>query len=93
MEHGGYLARRASVTSKQISGTVERVIDGDTIVVRIRVRVRGPNAAELRTQEGQQQAAKLSSTWPPSTRVLLRPAAIDDYQRMVADVDRDTRQH
>ena len=80
------------MTTKQIAATVERVIDGDTIVVRLRVRVRGPNAAELKTREGQVQAAKLTAKWPSGTRLLLRPAAIDPFQRMVADVDRDTRQ-
>lgn len=81
------------MTSKQIEGTVERVIDGDTMVVRIRVRVRGPNAPELTTQAGKIDAAKLTAKWPAATRVLLTPAAIDVYGRMVADVDRDTRQH
>jgi len=78
------------MTAKRIAAEVDRIVDGDTLVVKIRVRIRGPHAPEAKTLAGQKSAARLASQFPPGTKVLLRPAAIDVFGRQVSDITRGT---
>lgn len=73
-----------------IAGHVDRVIDGDTVVVRIRVRTRG-SAAELGTAAGREAAAKARANFPRGAEVSLRIHYVDAWGRPVAELVRAQR--
>jgi endonuclease YncB( thermonuclease family) len=77
-------------------GFVDRVVDGDTLVVEVelgfgavvreRLRLRGIDAAELGTAEGDHAKYALEDTLPAGTRIVVRTYRNDKYGRFVADV-------
>lgn len=71
-----------------IEGHVIRVIDGDTIVLAVRVRL-PQNAPELSTAAGIAARARLAGWLHRGDRVSLNVHATDSYGRIVADVSRE----
>lgn len=75
---------------------LERVVDGDTLVVRLdlgfdvlkreRIRLRGVDAPELATPEGEKAKAFVEKTLKGIDQVVLRTHWHDMYGRYVADV-------
>lgn len=83
-------AAAAQIDRPVLSGIVTRVIDGDTIEVRltsgpIRVRLNGIDTPE-RGQPWGRQATDALSTLVMAKRVELEPFAQDRYDRLVANV-------
>jgi endonuclease YncB( thermonuclease family) len=62
---------------------VDRVIDGDTLWVRLRVRL-NTNAPELGTVEGDAARDQLKRILHKGRRVQLVQQSVDDYGRIVA---------
>ncbi len=77
-------------------GVVERVVDGDTLTVFLelgfgavaseRLRLRGIDAPETGTPEGEKAKVFLAGLLPPGTRVVVQSHRTDIYGRFVADV-------
>lgn len=75
---------------------VERVVDGDTLLVHIQVgtkvlrrqylRLRGINAEELETPRGKKAQAFLLREVKKADRLLIRTRLTDKYDRFIADV-------
>jgi endonuclease YncB( thermonuclease family) len=75
---------------------VERVVDGDTLLVRVdlgfdtwrveRVRLRGIDTAPLATRRGQRAKEFVEEKLAPAGFVVLRTYKTDRYKRYVADV-------
>jgi len=64
---------------------IDRVIDGDTIWVRMRVRL--PQDAPERSESGGTEATtRLKKKWMKGKRIQLSMRAVDDYGRVVADI-------
>jgi len=67
---------------------VDRVIDGDTAWIRVRVRLtrsapdRGPDAVVA--------TSALRAKWPRGSRVQLSINAVDSYGRVIGDLYPDT---
>jgi endonuclease YncB( thermonuclease family) len=72
----------------QIRGVITRVIDGDTVWVRVRVRLLD-SAPELGTAAGEQAHVSLARRWPPGARVQVRQVATDGYGRIVGTLAED----
>ena len=78
------------------AGIVERVIDGDTLLVRIdlgfevwvskRMRLRGIDTPELSTPAGEQAQAFVRAQLKPAERIVVQTYFIDRYGRYVCDV-------
>lgn len=80
------------------SATVERTIDGDTllvlidvgfgIIVRDKLRLRGINTPELGTPQGDKAKRFVEKLLPPDSTIVLKShkSATDKYGRFVADV-------
>ncbi|MGJ4788813.1 DUF1016 N-terminal domain-containing protein [Leptospira koniambonensis] len=78
------------------SGEIERVIDGDTLLVRIdlgfekeirqRIRLSGVWAWELDSEEGKSSFHQLSEKLPVGTKVIVKTKTKDIYGRYVGDV-------
>ena len=66
-----------------VQGTIERVIDGDTLVCVIRVRTR-IDAPESGTAEGDAATRRMNARFPRGSKVMLHMVAADPYGRMVA---------
>ncbi|MDV6237896.1 DUF1016 N-terminal domain-containing protein [Leptospira ellisii] len=77
-------------------GEMERVIDGDTILVKLqlgfnvivrqRIRLHNVWAAELDTDEGESSFELLKEKLPPKTKVIIRSRTKDIYGRYVGEV-------
>ncbi len=72
------------------SGRIERVVDGDTFLMasggrRFGIRLKGIDAPELRTAEGQAARDQVGSRFADAIVVWI-PLGVDQYGRMVADV-------
>lgn len=77
-------------------GEIERVIDGDTILVKFqlgfnlisrqRIRLYNVWAAELDTDEGKSSFELLKKKLPPKTKVIIRSRTKDIYGRYVGEV-------
>ncbi len=77
-------------------GEVERVIDGDTILVRLelgfnlitrqRIRLHNVWSAELGTAEGESSFESLKRKLSPKTKVIVRSRSKDVYGRYVGEV-------
>lgn len=75
---------------------IERVVDGDTflaevdlgfgVCVRQRLRLRGVDAPELKTPEGQKAKEEMMRLLPRGTRVVIRSYKTDIYGRFVVDL-------
>ncbi len=78
------------------AAVVERVVDGDTLlvlihvgfgnVVRERLRLRGINTPELGTPEGEKAKKYVSGLLPPGSAIVIKTYRTDDYGRFVVDV-------
>ncbi len=78
------------------AATVERVIDGDTLLVLIdagfgslvheRLRLRGINTPELGTPDGEKAKKYLTKLLPAGSDLVIKSYRTDDYGRFVADV-------
>jgi endonuclease YncB( thermonuclease family) len=68
------------------SGKVLRIIDGDTIEVAFRVRLRNANAPEIDTRAGQIARDVLQASLPPRSRVLVEVFYVDAFGRFIATV-------
>jgi endonuclease YncB( thermonuclease family) len=90
-----------SVTDKPAytyAATVERVVDGDTllvlieagfgIIVRDKLRLRGVNCPELKTPEGDKAKKFVEKLLPAGARIVLKShkSGTDKYGRFVVDV-------
>ena len=76
-------------THEPFHATVNRVIDGDTIEVRIegtnlRVRLWGIDAPETSQPNGPASLQYLTRLAPPKSKISLHPVTMDTYQRLVA---------
>ncbi len=77
-------------------GLVDKVVDGDTVRVRIdcgfgiftreSLRLRGLNTAELGTPDGEQAKRWLSRRLKPNQVIVLRTYSTDMYHRYIADI-------
>jgi endonuclease YncB( thermonuclease family) len=80
------------------AATVERVVDGDTLLVvieagfkvrvRDKLRLRGVNCPELGTPEGEKAKGFVQKALPPGSRIVLKSSKSgqDKYGRFVVDV-------
>jgi len=64
---------------------IMRVVDGDTIWLRVRVRL-ATSAPELGTPAGDAAAEALARQHPPGQDVALNIHSVDKYGRMVVDL-------
>ena len=71
-----------------IRGVVVRVIDGDTVWIRVRVRLLR-STEELHTFAGEQAHVIAARRWPPGTRVMVSPQTIDTYGRILGELEHD----
>lgn len=90
---GSYLTVPAAAQQDLLSAQVLRVIDGDTLDVRLdsgrmRVRLHGIDAPE-RNQPGGDAATRWLTERVGNRRVQLEPVSQDQYGRMLAIVHRD----
>jgi len=69
-----------------IVAVVDRVIDGDTVWLRVRTRTRG-SAPELTQQAGLRAKERLQKELPKGTEVEVRVAYVDNYGRPVANLN------
>ncbi|WP_061231169.1 DUF1016 N-terminal domain-containing protein [Leptospira weilii] len=77
-------------------GNLERVIDGDTLLVQMelgfgavlreRIRLLGVNAPELGSPEGEEIFASLKKKLKPGSSLLIRTHFVDKYGRYLGDV-------
>lgn len=77
-------------------GEMERVIDGDTILVKLelgfniitrqRIRLRNVWSAEMDTNQGYSSFESLKAKLPPKTKLIVRSRSKDIYGRYVGDV-------
>jgi len=75
---------------------LKRIVDGDTLVVLIdvgldhrleqRLRLRGINASELKTPEGQKVKRYLARRLKIGSPLIIRTSKVDKYDRYLADV-------
>ena len=70
---------------------VVRIVDGDTLIVRVegkneRVRLRRLNAPELDEEGGQEAKEALERRFPAGSRVKIEIFARDKYGRIVAEI-------
>ena len=72
-----------------IRAIVDRVIDGDTLWVRVRVRL-PESAPELGTAAGAAAAGELKAALHKGRRVQLVTHTVDGYGRIVAHLQDDT---
>ena len=92
-------AQNVTMTDKPsfaYGAVIERVVDGDTLlvlidlgfgnIVRERLRLRGVNTPELGTPEGEAAKAVVEKLLPPGTPLVIKSSQTDDYGRFVADV-------
>lgn len=87
-------AATATAAEALLPGHVLRVIDGDTLDVRlqsgrVRVRLQGVDAPE-RDQRGGREATVFLRERLADSQVLLEPVSQDQYDRLVAVVHRDS---
>lgn len=68
-----------------LAAIADRVIDGDTLWIRIRVRTR-KSQPELGTRQGDAAAREAKARWPKGTALLVEGFAADEYGRLVATV-------
>ena len=87
------IERAAAVSSDGFEpGEVVEVIDADTVRVRLPsgreeiLRLRGLDAPELGSLQGNAAALSARNVYPPGTQIEFRPARVDDYGRFVSDV-------
>lgn len=69
-------------------GKVIRAIDGDTLWVRVRVRLR-KSAPPATTQPGREAEQATARRWPEGADVTFDPHIIDDYGRFVSTLTDD----
>jgi endonuclease YncB( thermonuclease family) len=69
------------------AGVVDRVIDGDTMWIRVRIRTR-TSAAPSSTAPGAAAEAALKALYPRGTRVWVSPIITDQWGRVVATLER-----
>ena len=77
------------------SAQVERVVDGDTLLVLIdvglgcimheRLRLRGVNTPELGTPEGEKAKKYVAGLLPAGSTIVIKSYRTDDYGRFVVD--------
>ena len=77
-----------------MAGTVNRVVDGDTILVTVegvemRVRLWGIDAPERDQRKGDEATQHLKSLAPPGSRVVIHALTIDHYGRVVGNIGRE----
>ena len=65
---------------------VIRALDGDTLWIRLRVRLR-KNQPELGTPAGERAFDRTQRRFPPGKRLLLRLGVADAYGRLVTDLN------
>lgn len=81
----------------QYPGTIDRVVDGDTVVVHVQfsadddrhgvnIRIEGINALELSQKYGAEAKAKAESLLPPGTAVVLIHRRREKYGRFLARI-------
>lgn len=66
---------------------VDRIVDGDTLVVRVAIRTRSSTPSG-RTPEGVRATAALAKEFPLGTRVLVQPIVTDQFGRIVGTIDK-----
>jgi len=71
-----------------IRGAVIRAVDGDTLWVRIRVRL-PQSTPELHAAGGLEALGRTARRFPVGRRVQVRIHAIDDFGRIIGDVITD----
>ena len=69
-----------------IRGHVIRVVDGDTLWVRVRVRLASTSTPELGSREGGIAHEALRRRWPTGEAVQLIASGVDGYGRIIADL-------
>lgn len=67
------------------AAVVSRVIDGDTVWVRVRIRTRR-SAPPSSTQAGAQAAAALRAELPIGADIWISPIAVDTYGRIIGTI-------
>jgi endonuclease YncB( thermonuclease family) len=73
-----------------IRGRVLRVVDGDTVWLRVRVRLASRSAPGIATHEGSIAAEALRRELPPGSEVqVIGMKGIDRYGRIVGDLAPD----
>ena len=83
------------MTHPPMTGTVIRVIDGDTIVVMVdgiemRIRLWGIDAPESDQKEGAAAQRELENMTPLDSRVVIHPLTLDRYGRVVGNIGNDS---
>jgi endonuclease YncB( thermonuclease family) len=64
---------------------VDRVIDGDTMWIRCRVRTRN-SAPPASTPEGAAATSALKAKWRKGDRIEVAPIIVDQYGRILATI-------
>lgn len=82
-------------TETPVTGTVTRIIDGDTLRINIEgvempVRLWGIDAPEMTQRNGPEAKEWLEMMVPEGSRTTIHPVNRDRYGRIVAVVDNDT---
>lgn len=74
--------------ANRVEARVVRIVDGDTLLCEMRVRLRDRNSPELPTPEGIAAAHATQEEFPVHSRIVLRIIAADSYGRLLATAKR-----
>ena len=82
-------------THPPMTGTVTRVIDGDTIIVmvdgiKMRIRLWGIDAPEKDQRDGAAAKRALESLTPSDSQVVIHPLTLDRYGRVVGNIGKES---
>jgi endonuclease YncB( thermonuclease family) len=70
---------------KPFAAVVDRVIDGDTIWMRVRIRTRA-SAPSAGTAEGKAETEALKKLYPRGQKVWIEPITTDQFGRVIATI-------
>lgn len=69
------------------AAVAERVIDGDTVWVRVKIRTR-TSSPPISTEDGKADADALKKRYPKGTRLMIEPITVDQFGRIVGTISR-----
>ncbi len=79
----------SSLPSFRIKGNIIRVLDGDTVLVAVKIRLSNVNAPELDTEVGQQEKKRFKRWARLNDDIVIERNGEDIYGRMLGRVAQD----
>ena len=78
-----------SLPSFRIKGNIIRVLDGDTLVVAVKIRLSNVNAPELGTPVGEEEKKRLRRWGKKNDLIVIERNGEDLYSRILGRIARD----